>query len=377
MNGSVGTGQWFYDMYNNATPSEDIFDEKNNLIDKANEIMANPKTNGFVKVRYHWSEDSTKDDKWYQEQCRDLNHNSRSINQELDLVFVGSTSCIFDDDFLSQLKIKPPIDRIDLPHVTDCKLYIKRENLDKTDFLLIGVDTAKSITGDYSAIEIYTYSNFEQIGEFYGRLGSITKYCEIIKKLVDILEITMHNRLILCIENNSIGTSVIESLENDDNPKYTQYIYSPVPKKYTGINTNSKIKNSMVSFFYDDVTKDPSLLKSEALINQLNLIERHANGSISAKSGTHDDLFMASCLCAYTRHLSSLEYEPLIGITSHIQQQQDVAKMKSAIKLNDIPNDPKKTGLQISYNREEHGIEYLISDFEYEDPSDDDYVSLF
>lgn len=368
-------GQFFYDMYNNAIPSEDLFDENNNLREDADELVNNPNSNGFIRIRYHWSEDPSKDEKWYQDQCRELNFNTRSINQELDLIFVGSTNCIFEDEYLAQLKPKKPVDRVDLPHAVDCKLYTKRDNLDKTDFLLIGVDTAKSITGDYSAIEIFTYSDFEQVGEFYARLGSISKYCDIIKRLVDVLEVTMHNRLILCIENNSIGAAVIESLENDDIGKYVSYIYSPFPNKYIGINTNAKIKNTMVSFFYDDVTKNPSLLKSEALINQLNIIERQSNGAIRAKTGSHDDLFMASCLCAYTRHLSELEYLPLIGINSHIQQQRTVSNFKQAVSLSSISKN--KSGIQISYNPEEHGIEYNISDIEYTDNSGEDPVLVF
>lgn len=376
-NGSVGDGEWFYDMYNNAVDADDIFDENNKLIPEADQIVENPKCNGFVKVRFHWSEDPAKDDVWYNEQCRDFNFDSRSINQELDLVFVGSTNCIFSDDFLSNLRVSKPVDRIQLPHATDMKLFTKKENLDKTDYLLIGVDTAKSITGDYSAIEIFKYSNFEQIGEFYGRLGSLTKYSQIIMKVIDILEVVMNNRLILCIENNSIGASIIEDLENADDPKYSQYIYSPFPDKYTGINTNSKVKPTMISFFYDLVTQNPQLLKSEALINQLNLIERKSNGTISSKSGGHDDLFMASCLCAYVKKISVLEYEPLLGLSAHLQNQQNINKIKGAIRLHSETNLKNTSGIKISYNKEEGGIEYNISNNDDEDEDGESYISIF
>lgn len=372
-NGSAGDGEWFYNMYNNAINSDEMFDENSNLLENSDEIINNPTSNGFVGIRYHWSEDPTKNDDWYLEQCKDFNFDTRSINQELDLVFVGSTNCIFSDDFLSKLKITKPVDKIDLPHITDLKLYIKREKLDKNDFLLIGVDTAKSITGDFSAIEIFKYSNFEQVGEFFGKLGSLTKYSEIIMKLVDILEVVMNRRIILCIENNSIGSAIIEDLENAEDPKYAQYIYSPFPDKYTGINTNAKIKNTMVSFFYDLIINNPENLKSEALINQLNLIERHNNGSIR---GTKDDLFMASVMCAYIRKISSLEYEPLLGISTHIQEQKTVSKLRSALRSSTIT--PKSnSGIQITYNREEGGIEYNISTIDYDDDSGESYVSIF
>lgn len=375
-NGSVGDGEWFYQMYSNAVDATEIFDDDCNLVENADEIVDNPTTNGFVKVRFHWSDDPAKDENWYAEQCRDLNFDTRSINQELDLVFVGSTSCIFSDDFLSKLKIKEPIDRIQLPHVTDLKLFIKKEEINKNDFLLIGIDTAKSLTGDYSAIEIFKYSNFEQIGEFYAKLGSLTKYSEIIMKVIDTLDIIMSGRLILCIENNSIGTSIIEDLENAEDNKYAHYIYSPNPKKYIGINTNSKVKPTMISFLYDIITQDPSLLKSEALINQLNLIERRVNGTIAAKSGTHDDLFMASALCAYVKKISSLEYEPLLGVSIHIQNQQNIQKIKQATSFNQVISSSNNSGISISYNKEEGGIEYNINPIETID-DEESLVSIF
>lgn len=376
-NGSIGEGEWFYNMYNNAIDSEDIFDENCNLRDNADEIVENPSTNGFIKIRFHWSEDPMKDDKWYHEQCRDFNFDTRSINQELDLVFVGSTNCIFPDEFLAKLKITPPVDRIDLPHVTDLKLFIDRNKIDKTDYLLIGIDTAKSITGDYSAIEIFRYSNFEQVGEFFGKLGSLTKYSEIIMKLIDVLEIVMDKRLIICIENNSIGTAIVEDLENAENPKYAQYIYSPNPEKYIGINTNAKIKNTMISFFYDIVTHAPECLKSEALINQLNVIERSANGTIKASTGNNDDLFMAGVLCAYVKRLSALEYDNLVGITNHAMQQMNAGKIRQSINFTNTISS-KHNGIQISYNPEEHGIEYNVSNIDYDNVSDgEDYVEIF
>lgn len=364
-------------MYNNAVSAESLFDENCCLLPNADEIVNDPTNNGFVKIRFHWSEDPAKDQNWYQEQCRDLNFNSRSINQELDLVFVGSTNCIFEDDFLAKLKVQSPVDDIKLPHVTNLKLFVNKDQLDPNDYLLIGIDTAKSITGDYSAIEIFKYSNFEQVGEFYAKLGSLTKYSEIIKKVIDALDVIMHGRIILCIENNSIGTSIIESLENDDNNKYLQYIYSPNPEKYIGINTNSKVKPTMISFLYDYVTHAPSSLKSEGLINQLNLIERKVNGTISAKSGSHDDLFMAAALCAYVKKLSSLEIEPLLGVNTQIQIQQNTQKIKNVISFSNFKQSTSN-GISISYNKEERGIEYNIMPISEDDEDyDDQLVSIF
>ena len=357
-------------MWQNAIGADGIFDDNDQFIEDADDFVNHPERNGFVRVRFHWSEDPQKDEEWYNQQKKDLNFDTRLINQELDLVFVGSTSCIFDDDYLSKLTPQKPIDRIKLKHGATMNLFVNRNNLDKTDFLLIGCDTAKSLAGDYSAIEIFSYGTFTQIGEYFDRLGSLTKYSDIIMQLVDILEPLMNNRLILCIENNSIGAAIIENLENAEKD-YIQYLYSPSPDKYLGINTNSKTKTAMVSHLYDLISEDPDNIKSSDLINQLNIIERKSNGSISAQSGYNDDLFMSCGLCAYVKKLSALEYEPLLGISTLMSQQNAARKITSALAISqDQINTSDK--ISVKYNKEEGGMEYLI----YEDKEDSDDLNI-
>ena len=365
-------------MWQNAIDSKDIFDENDQVIDEYGDFVNNQERNGFVRIKFHWSEDKTKGDDWYNEQKRDLNFDTRLINQELDLVFVGSTNCIFDDDFLSKLSAQSPVDRIKLPHAAVLNMFNHRNDLDKTDYLIIGCDTAKSLAGDYNALQLYMYSNMSQVGEYFGKLGSLTKYSECIMALIDVLAPIMNNRLILAIENNSIGTAIIENLENETNDNstntdYMQYIYSPSPEKYIGLNTNAKTKSAMVSYLYDYIIDEPQNIKSSDLINQLNIIERKINGSISAQSGYHDDLFMSSALCAYVRRLSSLEFEPLLGVSTVLQQQRHAGQINSAITVN---SSAIQGSVQARYNQEEGGIEYMIYD-NIEDGGTDDYDTPF
>lgn len=76
-NGVEGTGKFFCDMYNRSVDTDELFDENEKLIDNHKEIIANPTKNGFVSIKYHWSE--IYDDAWYQEQVRELNFDSRRI----------------------------------------------------------------------------------------------------------------------------------------------------------------------------------------------------------------------------------------------------------------------------------------------------------
>jgi len=383
-------------MWEYAVPATTVFDEDDQFSEGSTELVDDPVRNGFVQVKYHWKEDPNKDDEWYEQQVRDLNFDRRKINQELDLLFVGSTTCIFDDEFLGKLQETRPVSRIKLPHA--CKLNVYEDNFDIGDFLLIGVDTAKSLMGDYNAIEVWSYSTFRQVGEFFGKLGSLTKYSEVLMSLIKYLAKIMNDRIILCIENNSIGAAIIENLENASTDpahsfNYMQYVYTPTETTLTkqrdtvvekvklnqqeGINTNAKTKSSMVSFLYDYLIDNPECVRSMDFISQLNVIERRGNGTIAAQTGHHDDLFMAAALCAYVRRLSALEFEPLLDNTSIQEQVQQAVPYQNVMVGN-----PKKASKHVEqYSKEEGGVVHTTDDKEdvlFDSMKDlQDLVSIF
>jgi len=191
----------------------------------------------------------------------------------------------------------------------------------------------------------------------------------------------MNDKIILCVENNSIGAAIIENLENASsdplhNFDYMKYVYTPTEttkakskdtvvekvklNQNEGINTNTKSKSSMVSFLYDYLIDNPDCIKSADFISQLNVIERRANGSIGAQSGHHDDLFMAAALCAYVRRISSLEFEPQLQTTA-IQSQQQQSEAYHPVTV----SGPRSLGkITAVYNKNEGGIVYGSDDKE-------------
>lgn len=309
-NGTIGTGEFFHEMWKNGVDGDDLFDKKDSFVENASEYVNNMQTNGYIKIEYHWSEDPIKDEKWYAQQCRILNFNQRKINQELDLLFIGSTLCIFPDNFLESLKPKKPKFKIDLPHQTKMSLFV--EHFNTQDVFLLGVDTAKSITGNYCALELFQYTNFLQVGEMFAKIGSVTKFSQIIAALVEyLLTILDRERIILCIERNSMGNQIVEDLEDD----YYDMMYhvKNKPQDY-GIYTSPKSKEVMISLVYESFLSYPESIQSVKLIQQLHIIERKINGSVAAQSKQNDDLFMAAACCAYVAKMNALDIIPLIGI---------------------------------------------------------------
>lgn len=153
-------------------------------------------------------------------------------------------------------------------------------------------------------------------------MGSLTKFSTIVKEVVRYLIVESNSKVLVGIEDNSVGTAIVENLENDTAFNFEPYLYGDSKDLYKkGINTNSKTKDQMVSVFYDYVNSDAELIRSNQLIDQLSIIEKRSNGSVAAKSGQHDDLFMASCLCAYMKKQTILDSK---YNTTSVQRQEEL-----------------------------------------------------
>ena len=321
-------------MYSRAYDTDLLVDENEKFNPDSYKIINQPGRNGFASVRYIWSETRTKE--WYYEQCQKQNFIKRTINQEYDLLFVGPTGCIFDDDFLTDLNKnlsdKKPYKQINLSYDSILNIYENLDELDENDWIIIGVDSAKTLntTSDYNAIEIFTFKDFKQIGEYYGQLGSMNRYTVVVKEVIKYFSKRFGDNILLAVEENGgYGSTILENLSdefNEDteyNPKtkkdefysYEKFIFTPddrIKKDQVGINTNSKTRSLMIALVYDLLTEEYTRIKSIDLKNQLNVITKKTSGKVEAQTGYHDDLFMACALCAFCRKLSEIDILPLI-----------------------------------------------------------------
>jgi hypothetical protein len=218
------------------------------------------------------------------------------------------------------------------------------------------------VVGDYCAIQIFDYVNFEEIAIFRARIGSLTKYSDIVKFVIKYLYDLVGDKIMVTIENNSMGVAVVENLENDESDfDYVQFLFETetknskgvITKVERGLNTNAKTKDQMVSIFYEYVTKEPKNIHSAELISQLSIIERKSTGSISAASGYHDDNFMAACMCAYTKKMRSLDIEPLVTMDEEAYHSKKDDTISNMFGVMDRPRNEVR-----SYFQDVEGFQY-------------------
>ena len=169
------------------------------------------------------------------------------------------------------------------------------------------------------------------------RLGSLTKYGQTIDSLFRWLYKLVGSRIILCIENNSIGKAIVEHLlYHVQDIDYTSFIYREKdkdgkPKDEFGIATNTGSKELMVSLLYDSIKDRPDSLHSQNFIGQLSGIIRTARGTI--KSSSYSDMFMAAAFCAYVRKLTSLDILPRLNYSNEQLQVGFYNTIKTAAEM--------------------------------------------
>jgi len=298
---------WFYNMWINGWDYEEIFDfEKNKPVDNALEILnASEYKNNFTRVKIHWSE-TGKTEEWYRQQVKELNFNTRRINQEINLVFLGSSNTVFPDEVLAEFEPKKVVQEIDLVYGEKFKLF---KELDPNKVYLLGVDTAASTAAvsDFSAMVLTDAETGEPIGEWHGKFSVVKRFAIVVKSLIRSLS-DVHglkpDNLRVVIERNSFGLGTIEEIIYDDSYDYDNFLYYGTVRneRVPGIATNKQTREQMFNLLLSKVNENPKGIPGPLLQEELRNLEQKSNGRFEASTGTHDDIIMAWNFTLFVRH---------------------------------------------------------------------------
>lgn len=289
-NRTTGIGKFFFDMWTGATEG----------------------TNGFKPYKIHWSEidELRNDPTWYKRQCEFYNNDPRKIAQELDLKFVGSGDTLFPEKTQTALQniVDKPTRTLRLIQGGELRIY---EEPVSDRFYLIGVDTASSYGGDFSAVQVMDYKSMRQIMEYKGKLEP-KSFANVVRLISSIVP----KNLIIVENTGGYGLTILNELQFDEEITYNLFEeYKDIkPETKTqperrsshtstrklGLSTNTKTRPLIVQSLYEAVVEDPSIVRSERFVNELlALVDK--NGKVQADEGANDDLCFAYAFCCYVR----------------------------------------------------------------------------
>ena len=175
-----GTGNWFHQTWANAENSE----------------------NSFLPIKLPWFVHPERDQKWRDQQDKDLG--LKAAAQECDCDFSTSGDVVFHNDWLdyiSQTTIQDPFER----RGVDQNLWVW-ESVDYSREYMVLADVARGDGADSSTFHVLDIATNTQVAEFKGQLP--TK--EFGYLLVAIA--TEYNNALLVVENNSIGWATIDTI---------------------------------------------------------------------------------------------------------------------------------------------------------------------
>lgn len=298
-NGKKGKGQFFYKLWKNAK----------------HPYSKNKTKNLFVPLKYHWSEISEYTGEWYKSECAALDYNILRIKQELDLIFLDSTSEILPEDLVRDIVVMPK---------PKYQFYGRKLNVYKKPEqgkeYIIGGDVATGATinnnPDKSALVVIDahsglvcadYDNIVQYPDFANVAFNVSK---------------LYNFGVLAVERNSIGLAVLQllqaTLRYPNLYRHRGSLDHKTKKPVIGFPTTTANRNRIVSKAIAYLYENP-ILNSLALLSEFTELE-NKNGKIAAYGGSHDDLVMAFAIALEVR-TSVYGYE--IGVSSLVNPISD------------------------------------------------------
>lgn len=262
-----GVGGQYYDLWRQAENNENIF---------------NP-------IKLPWDVHPDRDDKWFDEETKNMSR--QQIAQELlcDFQASGDTFLQIEDIEYIRNWIRNPIEKWgpdmgvwvwDYPHKT--KKYV------------VSADVSRGDAADYSTFHIIDTEASAIVAEYRGKLPP-DRFAQILAEAG-----RRYNDALLCPENNSYGYAVIMKLVEMNYPNlYFQsekdrysFMYGSKDIGKIGFQTNAKTRNQILTKLEEVLRTKQVLVKSSRLYEEIKTFV-WKNGKAQAQRGQNDDLIIS------------------------------------------------------------------------------------
>jgi len=256
---------------------------------------------------------------WFEDMCAQLNHNPRSIAQELLCSFLGSGDNVIDDKYVKRQEkynVKEPIRKEWL----DGNMWIWEDPIKDHQYIL-AADASSGSAADSAGICIFDYTTGNQVAEYQGKVAP------------DILgEISAHygrsyDAFIVVDITGGWGAATVLKLIDLGYPKKMMYYDISVgidavennkalqkhldKGKLPGLNFQ-KNRNVIISELEKGIRMDSFKLRSARALNEMDTFV-YVNGRPDHMKGYHDDLLMSIGMCLFVAMSSFKDLEKSRG----------------------------------------------------------------
>jgi hypothetical protein len=225
----------------------------------------------------------------------------------------------------------------------DIRFY---KDLNKYSKYLVAIDPAMGLEGDFAAIQVFSFPEFEQVAEWMGDKLNQNDQVEKLKTLIEWMYADLKTKgcrrpeIYWSLENNSVGEGFICSMRekafNNNLNNAQDYIkrgnlISENGNKRIGFTTSKKTKTVACAQLKNLLETNRMIIHSNEYVKQLsNFTLREVNYSASGK-GEHDDLISASLVILY------MYLQCKNSLDLHVPITNDVPKMEIMDKKYEMP----------------------------------------
>lgn len=284
--------------------------------------------NGFVPLFIPYTDIPGRDEKWAEEQRKNLG--PLKFTQEVLCQFLGSSLTLIDANILSTLSAKPPIyskDGLDVYEEPVRKVERDAQGNLKTTLhaYVMVVDTAKGVGGDYSAFTVMdvTSAPYKVVAKYRNNRIAPMLYPNVIEKIA-----REYNEAYVLIEINSseqVANILYSELEYENILMVTRSVkgqiisagFGGIGKTQLGVNTDKKIKRTGCTTFKTLVEEKKLIFFDADIISECTTFIEKKN-SYQADDGYNDDLVMTLVLfgwattCPYFKEICDVNLREIM-----------------------------------------------------------------
>lgn len=351
-----------------------LFDENyyNCSYEELFQILQERSQNNFFYIEFTYQQ-LGKDEKWFKEQCRDLLDDTLRIKKELLLEWPRSSdTSVFSEDQLDMLykNIREPVFKIMMVNEV-YPFYFYEKDIDFNKSYILSGDVATGKENDASTLSLIDPISLMTIAEFRDNNISLPKFQDLIVEVM----IKYFPNCILALENNSMGTAVLDWLvENkpylehriyyeinerigtkiEYDKKEVSYKKKKTKRKVYGVNTNPASRKAMIDLLIDIVNENPELISTRFLYSDVRDLERNKKGKIEHCLGGHDDsLFgylIGIYLLAYGKNLQRFTLKNSSGVINTKNYEERKESIENMTRLFTQLNNRLYDEIQNHYN---------------------------
>jgi hypothetical protein len=256
---------------------------------------------------------------WYENMCAQLNHNHRSIAQELNCDFVGSGDQVIDDKYFENQKtryVKEPIRK----EWIDGNMWIWEDPI-KDHRYIIAADPSSGSSDDWAGVWVLDYDTGNQVAEYHGKvapdvLGEIVTYYGKSYNSFAVVDITGGYGVSTVLKMIELGYPTknmyydspigVDALEN--NKQMLKYMSNG---KMPGLNFQ-KSRNTIIMEGEKSIRMASIKIRSIRTLTEIPTFV-YVNNRPDHQKGSHDDLLMCLFMANFVGMTSFKDLEKSKG----------------------------------------------------------------